>query len=152
KMFVDSGVDGMIIRDDDIPVVENLVANNPNVRLANRSDNPFSPVGEQNGIVTGSRQGYGMEIHTSTAAGAGTDSNITFTLHGTLGEATVTVDSDWPHRMENDNIQNDIPHTENIDYVTFYTSDLGHLTSLDIVHDNQGNKPEWIPDDVRIRS
>jgi hypothetical protein len=53
------------------------------VRLAGRSENPF----------TRPDTAYALQVHTGDKFNAGTDANVTFTLTGTLGSSSKTVDA-----------------------------------------------------------
>lgn len=147
--FINRGVDG-IIPDaffldprssafdpsfiDDLVVV---VRQHPEVRLAIRDDNPFQPTNEA----------YGLEIVTSDVYAAGTDSDLTFTLNGSRGQATITVNTGEIHmgyysgRMEQGNT----------DYVTIPSADLGALSSITI-HNEGGFSDEWHLASIRVSS
>ena len=98
--------------------------------------------------VTGSRQGYALEVKTSDILGAGTDANITFTLHGANGSASITLDTSWSNMME----RNDT------NYVYIPSADLGNLTSITVSTDASGGKwgislnSEWNVDWIKVRS
>ena len=102
------------------------------VRYANRDDDPFNPPNNN----------YGLTVKTGDEGHAGTDANVTFTLTGANGSASVTVNTQLPHRME----RND----EN--YVTLQCSDLGALQSITVSRDDQGNAPDWYVDSIEVAS
>jgi len=141
KMLIDSGVDGLIPSDFVIPgipggpfpldTLDALALVNSHyggTYMATSADDPFSVKGARNGAETGSRQGYALEVQTANSSGAGTDANITFTLHGELGDASVTMDSSWANKME----------TGDKNYVFIRSGDLGHLKSVTVEQDGTG--------------
>jgi hypothetical protein len=161
KMLIDSGVDGLIPSDflaefgklypqDTLDALALVNAHYGGTYLATSADDPFSVSGAQNGVPTGSRQGYGLEVQTATSTGAGTDANITFTLHGQLGDASVTVDSSWSKEMENGDTN----------YVFIPSGDLGHLKSVTVTQDGTGGLwgdplglgSKWDLDWIKVRS
>ena len=109
------------------------------IRLATREDNPFTP----------SNFAYALTVHTDSRHNAGTDANITFTLTGSFGSSSKTVDTSLigsifggtPGRMEN-----------GLDYVTLPSTDLGDLISITVRRDDQGNAPEWYLNWIRVES
>jgi glycerophosphoryl diester phosphodiesterase len=109
------------------------------VRLATREDNPFVPA----------NAAYALTVLTDSRHNAGTDANITFTLTGTFGSSSKTVDASLkgsttgatPGRMEN-----------GLDYVTLPSADLGDLISITVRRDNQGNAPGWYLNWIRVQS
>jgi hypothetical protein len=58
----------------------------------------------------------------------GTDANITFRLHGELGDASVRMDSSWAREME----------AGDKNYVFIRSGDLGHLKSVTVEQDGTG--------------
>ncbi|HKV24493.1 MAG TPA: PLAT/LH2 domain-containing protein [Candidatus Acidoferrum sp.] len=102
------------------------------VRLATRQDDPYRPAA----------CAYGLEVQTGNLSHAGTDAKITFTLTGSQGSASVTVDSSLPKRME----------TGDLNFVTLQTSDLGSLQSITVQRDNSGNAPDWFLDHISVKS
>lgn len=118
-------------------LIELLNAKHPEVRLATRADNPFHPPNEA----------YGLEIRTSDVKDAGTDGDLTFTLHGCRGDATITVHTGEIHigyetgRMERNQT----------DWVTIPSKDLGALTSI-TVHNDGGLQDGWHLEDIRVSS
>ena len=110
----------------------------PDLYLATAENNPWAWVYEN--------EAYGLKVTTAdikNQIGEGTDSKLTFTLTGTGGSASVTIDSNFPKRME----------TGDTNYVTIYSKDLGTLQTLTITSD--GSKPTtaaWNPGPIEIRS
>jgi glycerophosphoryl diester phosphodiesterase len=104
----------------------------PLIRLATRADDLMQPA----------NFAYGLEIHTGDKWMAGTDANVTFTLTGQNGFASITVDTDPPYRMERDDWN----------FVTLPSPDLGTLQSITVQRDNSGNGPDWFLDRIRIKS
>jgi len=83
RHFINSGVDGMIVKANNESQATNIIAQeHPEIRLATRDDNPFQPLNEA----------YGIQILTGND---GTDADIKFTLHGCRGNATITVNSGY---------------------------------------------------------
>jgi FG-GAP-like repeat/PLAT/LH2 domain len=163
KLLIDSGVDGLIPSDFPLLVIPGkpfpldtldalfLVGSHyGGVYMATAADDPFSVPGNLNGTDTGLRQGYALEVRTATSSGAGTDANITFTLHGSLGDASVTMDSSWSKKMENGD--------RNTVFVR--SGDLGRLTSVTVEQDGTGGLfgnvfglgSKWDVDDIKVRS
>jgi PLAT/LH2 domain-containing protein len=109
------------------------------IRLASRDDNPFTPA----------NAAYALTVHTDARHNAGTDANVTFTLNGTFGSYSKTVDTSLigsvfggtPGRMEN-----------GLDYVTLPSTDLGDLKSITVQRDNQGNAPGWFLNWIHVAS
>jgi hypothetical protein len=153
KMLIDSGVDGLIGSDmplefgsfgngDTKDILSLVNAHYDNVYLATSADDPFSVPGAQGGVETGSRQGYALEVKTDDSNTSGTDSHITFTVHGELGDASTTIDSYFAGQMEDGDVNQ----------VFVPSADLGHLKSVTVEHDDAGNGPDWNPDWIKVRS
>jgi hypothetical protein len=110
------------------------------IRLAVRDDNPF----------TRPDTAYALKVHTGDNFGAGTDANITFTLTGTLGSTSKTVDTSLIGfllgkkfgRMERDDW----------DFVTLQSLNLGELQSITVQRDDQGNRLDWFLDHILVNS
>lgn len=122
--YIAIGVDGMIT--DDPAEVRAVMARPEHVdvvRLATRADNPFRPANWT----------YGLTIKTADVVMGGTDANITFTLTGSLGAVSKTIDATYIKRMERGDTN----------YLTLQADDLGVLTSLTVSHDGAGNGPDW---------
>ena len=134
RLFIDAGVDGIIPPDAELGTLRALVDARSDVRLAVRSDNPFAPALES----------YALEVSTADDAsgGEGTDANITFTLTGTLGSASVTIDTAPTGRMER----------ASVNWVTMQSRNLGALTSVTVASDGEGNKPRWKPREITVFS
>lgn len=133
REYIKIGVDGIIT--DDVRRLRNIVFESqfqPVIHLAKRSDNPFMPVNTT----------YGLVIHTGDKWMAGTDANVTFTLTGKNGFASVTVDTNFHSRMERNSLN----------YVTLCSRDLGNLQSITVQRDNKGNAPDWYLDYIIVES
>ena len=84
-------------------------------------------------------EAYALRIRTGSD---GTDANITFTLQGTLGTSTITVDTSHVGRME----------SGDTNYVTIPSQDLGALQSITVSNDGTGNGPDWELLDIAVSS
>jgi hypothetical protein len=106
------------------------------IRLAARIDNPFARPDTA----------YGLQIQTGAQHDAGTDANLTFTLTGTLGSSSKTIDASTkgslPGKMEN----------SALDFVTLECLNLGTLLSITVQRDDEGNAPDWFLDHIVISS
>jgi hypothetical protein len=151
--FIDAGVDG-IIPDDifrlpsgklDPKYVERLkivVDGRSDIFLARRDNNPFRPLNEA----------YALKVKTSDDefwGREGTDADLTFTLEGTQGTSSVTVNTGYiipllldSHRME----------AGQTDWVTISSKDLGMLKSITIHNDGTGHGPDWKLHDITVYS
>ncbi|MFF1635628.1 PLAT/LH2 domain-containing protein [Leifsonia sp. NPDC058248] len=133
REYIRIGVDG-IITDDPHDLVD--IAGEAEfaslITLATRTDNPFA----QPDFA------YGLHIHTADRWMAGTDANVTFTLTGTLGSTSKTVDTSLIRRMERDDWN----------WVTLPSNDLGTLQTLTVQRDNDGNGPDWYLDRIEVHS
>jgi glycerophosphoryl diester phosphodiesterase len=127
RTFIDAGVDGIIT--GEMPRLMGIVQGRSDIRLATRQDNPFQPMNEA----------YGLKIRTGDD---GTDANITFTLEGALGSATITVNTDTFGRMKSG-------HTN---FVTIPSRNLGVLKSITVENDGSGNRPNWLLQDITVQS
>ena len=139
RLFIDAGVDGIIpggfsIGPDPDYVAElrQIVDGRSDVVLATRQDNPFQPRNEA----------YGLSVVTTDGVAAGTDAHLTFTLEGTLGSSTITVDAEPTGRME----------AGSVSYVTIASKDLGILKSITVSRDSAGNAPGWRLQEIRVFS
>jgi glycerophosphoryl diester phosphodiesterase len=133
REYIRIGVDS--VDTDDVDVLSRIVKEPefaPLIRLAVRDDDPFGPPNFT----------YGLTIHTSDRWMAGTDANVTLTLTGTSGSASKTVNTQLPYRMESDDWN----------YVTVPSDDLGALQSITVQRDNQGNGPDWHLDQITVES
>jgi HYR domain/PLAT/LH2 domain len=136
--FINAGVDGIIVTDGSQTELVDIVKNDhPEVRMATRDDNPFKTQYES----------YGLEIITSDVSGAGTDADLTFTLHGCRGSATITVNSGYINALLNSGRM----EQGNTDYVTIPSADLGQLTSI-TVHHNGNPNDKWQLQEIRVSS
>jgi hypothetical protein len=109
-----------------------LVAAHPDVYLATSADNPFLQ----------GKEAYGLRVSTFDKAGAGTDSLLTFTLTGTCGSASVSLDASYQKRFE----------AGDVNYVTIPSKNLGHLTSLTLSSDGANPGAAWDPQTVWFSS
>ncbi|MCU1345097.1 MAG: hypothetical protein JWL70_1363, partial [Acidimicrobiia bacterium] len=146
--FITAGADGLI-PDVDFPIVapgdtqtkiSNLAAKinaRNDIYMATAADDPLHPVVEA----------YGLRVVTrDDVAGAGTDSNITFTLSGCNGTSSVTVNTDFIGHME----------SGDVNFVTLPSKDLGKLQSLTLSSDGSHGgilqTQEWDPGLIEISS
>lgn len=133
REYIRIGVDGAIT--DDPQDLRNIAAE-PQfaslIRIADRADNPFKPA----------NFAYGLHIKTADKWQAGTDANLTFTLHGSAGSCSKTINSELIKRMESDDWN----------WVTIPSDNIGALQSITVQRDNQGNAPDWYLDRVEVRS
>jgi hypothetical protein len=90
-----------------------------------------------------------VQVSTSSDLYSGTDANITFTLTGCRGSATITVDTGNvldpiydSHRMR-DGLT---------DWTTIPSKDLGRLSSVTIFNDGTGDAPGWKLVDLSVSS
>jgi hypothetical protein len=133
REYLRIGVDGAITDDpSDLVDIAGEAEFSSLVRLASRADNPFKPA----------NFGYGLHLHTADKWMAGTDANVTFTLTGAMGSASKTVNTELIKRMESDDWN----------WVTIPSDDLGSLTSITVQRDNDGNGPDWFLDRIDVRS
>jgi hypothetical protein len=127
------GVDGLI--SDDVRKLRSI-ALSPEFagvyRLAQRSDNPLAE----------DAYAYGLIVDTADVHHAGTDADVTFTLHGATGSASKTVNTRLINRMER-NERN---------FVTMPSRHLGALSAVTVQRDNQGNAPDWMLRRILVRS
>jgi hypothetical protein len=133
REYIRIGVDGIIT--DDLDSLRRIIGESEAsalVRFATRDDNPFQP----------DNRAYGLTIHTSDKWMADTDANVTFTLTGTLGTVSKTVNTKLIKRMESDRWN----------YVTIPSDELGPLTSLSVQRDGEGNAPDWHLDRIIVAS
>lgn len=133
REYLHIGVDGIIT--DTIGDLRGIIGESrfqPFIRLATRNDNPFRPA----------NLAYGLAIHTGDILMAGTDTNVTFTIHGQNGDAAYILNTALPFRME----RNDW------NFVTIPSEDLGALLSITVQRDDQGNAPDWFLDRIRVSS
>jgi hypothetical protein len=132
REYLRIGVDSMIT--DRPAQLRGIVLNEfkSSLRIATRADNMWT---------TPNRR-YGLAIHTGDVGSAGTDARVTFTLTGTAGAVSKTVDTELNYRME----QNDT------NYVTIETDGIGALQSVSVRHDDSGNGPGWFLDRITVAS
>jgi hypothetical protein len=133
REYIEIGVDGIISDDvSKLMTISQEAQFSSIVRRATRIDNPFIPA----------NFGYGLVIHTGDVWHAGTDANVTFTLNGTLGNVSKTIDTSLIKRMER-NLWNS---------VTIPSDDLGDLQTITVKRDNDGNAPDWFLDKIFVHS
>jgi len=146
--FIYSGVDGIIpdafgvqASGDPSYITEllNVVHEHPEIRLATRDDNPFAP----------KLQSYGLEVHTSTDLYSGTDANLTFTLQGCRGSATITVDTG---EVLNPIYDSGRMRDGDTDSMAIPSMNLGKLSSVTIYNDGTGDAPGWNFENIRVSS
>ena len=146
--FIYSGVDGIIpdrfgveASGDPayITTLRNVVNEHPEIRVATRDDNPFAPA----------LQSYGLETLTDSDVFSGTDANLTFTLLGCRGSATITVDAG---EVLNPIYDSRRMRDGNRDWMAIPSMNLGKLTSVTIFNDGSGDAPGWDFDDIRVSS
>ena len=146
--FIYSGVDGIIpdafgvqASGDPSYITElvNVVHEHPEIRVATRDDNPFLP----------KLQSYGLEVRTNGDLFSGTDANLTFTLLGCRGSATITVDAG---EVLNPIYDSRRMRDGNWDSMAIPSMNLGKLTSVTIYNDGTGDSSGWDFDDIRVSS
>jgi hypothetical protein len=129
--FIDAEVDGIIttLSFGRVAELRAIVDGRTDVVLATPDHNPFQPANEA----------YALLVRTGSD---GTDANITFALHGTLGTSTITVDTSPVGRME----------SGDTNYVTIPSMNLGTLQSITVTNDGTGNAPDWDLLDISVSS
>jgi glycerophosphoryl diester phosphodiesterase len=135
KLYMRVGVTGMISDPAGISHFPNLFGSaefNLRFRLAARTDNPFLPP----------NSAYGLTVRTSDIHLAGTDANVTFTLHGSKGTSSVTVDTSYNGRMERGATN----------FVVLTSRDLGSLQTISVRRDDSGNAPDWHLGSIAVAS
>jgi hypothetical protein len=148
--FIYSGVDGIIpdafgpqASGDPSYITEllNVVREHPEVRIATRDDNPFLPA----------LQSYGLEAKTSSGlfSFSGTDANLTFTLMGCRGTATITVDTGEVLNPIYDSGR--MRHGES-DSMAIPSQNLGRLSQVVVFNDGTGDSPGWDFDYIHVSS
>lgn len=152
KEYINAGVDGLIPDADvqpqywpatllEIKWLKEIVLGRSDIYLATSVDNPFpfSKVFAQYALPTAA---YGLKVNTLDKNGAGTDSKLTFTLKGSQGEASVTIDASYQKRME----------SGDVNYVTIQSKSLGTLQCLTLQSDGAGAGSAWNPGSIEISS
>ena len=86
RLVVDELEDGRVLARADEPDARRGRGN----ALAHAVDNPFSQ----------GMNGYALRVDTQDILNAGTDSNLTFSLYGCAGSASVTIDSSYQKLFE----------------------------------------------------
>jgi hypothetical protein len=145
--FISGGVDGIIpdvfgapqsVDPSFITQLAAVVSQHPEVRLATRADNPFQPALES----------YGVRVSTSDDLFSGTDADITFTVHGCRGNASIIVDTGDILLLYDSRRMRD----GNTDRTTIPSVNLGKLSSITIFNDGTGDAPGWKLVDVAVGS
>jgi hypothetical protein len=134
-IYLRIGVNAMICDADGIARVKTMLTLpefSVRYRMAGRFDNPQAP----------DRFGYTLIVKTLKGGGAGTDSNITFTLHGADGSASTIVDTNYNARME----------SGDTNYVVLFSRDLGTLHSVTVQSDETRNGSGWDLDSIAVQS
>jgi hypothetical protein len=122
-------------------------------RLATTADNPFSIHGAvtdpdtNQSVVTGSRDGYALEVKTTDLLALGPNAPLTFTLHGANGDASATVDTSLPGMF---GISPSIVGDTN--YVFIPSADLGALHSITVFNHSSTIFRDWHVDWIKVRS
>ena len=146
--FIYSGVDGIIpdafgVQASGDPsyiaTLLNVVHEHPEIRVATRDDDPFSPKLES----------YGLEVSTSDDTFSGTDANLTFTLYGCRGSATGTVDAG---EVLNPIYDSGRMRDGQFDWLTIPSQNLGKLSKITVFNDGTGDAPGWKFVDIGISS
>jgi len=135
QLFLRMGVNGLICDGDGLERVRELLRRREfgeRHRPAERSDDPMAPGGAA----------YGLAVVTTRQALAGTDADITFTLRGDAGSASITVDTGFRARMESGSTS----------FVVLRSPDLGTLRSITVQSDTSGIAPGWHLDSIAVES
>lgn len=135
RLYLRIGVDGMICDPDGIANLVGILREPEfaaSRRLATRADNPFLPADAA----------YGLTVHTSDIDMAGTDAVVTFTVTGSLGSSSVTIDAKYNGRLERNSTN----------FIVLPSPDLGDLKKLSVRRDGGGNAPDWHLDTVVVQS
>jgi len=145
--FINGGVDGIIPDTFGFPTsvdpsyIEQLaaiVSHHPEIRLATRDDNPFKPA----------LQSYGVSLTTSDDFLSGTDADVTFTINGCRGSASIIVNAGAILiTYGTDRLESGDP-----DWTTIPSKNLGKLSSITIFNDGTGVSPDWKLVDVAVAS
>lgn len=134
RKYFRMGVDGMIVTNYTIKDALKVVASsefNERLRLAERSDNPFS----------GGLLNYGIEINTMDTKGAGTDAVITCTLSGPENSVTLTqIDAGYKDAFEKGDRN----------FVHLKMANAGTPLTISFSHNGYGTGPDWLPGTVRV--
>jgi hypothetical protein len=132
REYLRIGVDSMIT--DQPAQLRSIVLNEfkSSLRLGTRADNMWTQPNRR----------YGLVVHTGDVGSAGTDAHVTFTLTGTAGTVSKTVDTELNYRME----RNDT------NFVTIESDGIGALQSVAVRRDDAGNGPGWYLDKITVAS
>ncbi|MBP6512233.1 MAG: hypothetical protein KA347_06165 [Bacteroidia bacterium] len=133
--YIRIGVDGIITdKVDKLKAISQDIEFAPIIRIAQRNDNPF--------LLDNFT--YGLQVYTGNVKGGGegTDAHITFQITGNLGTIRKTIDASLVNRMESDNLN----------FVTIQSPNLGDLKSITVERDNTGNGPNWYLNKIIVHS
>jgi hypothetical protein len=137
KDYIRAGVDGLIVRDRHVKTLANMITTDEDiskrVRLAQRGENPFETFPSCIPADT-------IFIRTMNRRDAGTNANVTFTLHGSGGDLRTTISGSNPKRFGRDCLNE----------ISLY-GDIGMPTALTIEHDGHDSHHDWVPDVVLVR-
>jgi hypothetical protein len=114
---------------DQIRYLKAYIDANPDRYLATAADNPFYVPPEA----------YALAVGTDSGLFAGTKDTITFTLIGTAGSASVSVDGNFLHRF----------HSGEMTHVTLPSKNLGRLTGLQL---SSNGTDDWEPTTIQVNS
>jgi hypothetical protein len=84
---------------------------------------------------------YRISVYTGDIANAGTDANVSITIHGSSRSV-------GPSDLENS--ENNFERGK-VDHFTLNLSDVGRVQWINIAHDNSGEKPGWFLSRVTIQ-
>lgn len=91
---------------------------------------------------------YEITISTTTADDAGTDSNIDVILHGDKNGVYTKF---GPFRFDDPDVNDEFERGQ-LDTMKVKSSDLGEITSIELISDGRGHKPGWLPGEITIDS
>jgi hypothetical protein len=154
NVYITAGADGMIPdinlptvgasdTADQISNVRDIVNSRTDVYMATAADNPFHN--------EAAYEGYALKVHTADTAGAGTDSDLTFTLNGCRGSSSITVNADGGRDLDAA-FANQFEKNQN-NYLFLPSKNLGKLNSITLSSSGNGLAgSKWTPDYVEISS
>jgi glycerophosphoryl diester phosphodiesterase len=133
RNYIALGLDGIMVNEvADLRSVLEESAIKKQVVLATRARDPF--------VMPPYLPAYVLTVKTASAAFSGTDSDVTFELHGADGVATTRIDASPPFIFE----------SEGTDQVTLIGTDVGAITKLVIT--NHGDvSGDWTVNSVAVR-
>jgi hypothetical protein len=130
--FMRTGVDGIIVGDWQIAELRRILEEpefKERLSLATQDDDPLYNPG-----------GYTISLKTLDRSIAGTDANVTITLHGDQSTLHARIAGDRLHRFE----------AGILDEVSIY-GDIGVPRSITLEHDGAGADSRWLPDIAHVR-